>query len=628
MTSHIKSNTLKLMTINQYEQLAKSLRYWILQMTSTAGSGHVTSSLSAVELMAVLASHYQFDFDQPQNMHNDRLIFSKGHASPLYYVLYACMGAIGFDELWRYRQLDSTLEGHPTPRFKYTDFATGSLGMGLGFGSGLALGLSRLNSTGRVFVLLGDGELAEGSVWESAAFTSQHHLSNLTAIVDVNRLGQSAATAYGWDIKTYQHRFEAFGWHVITIDGHNIKEIDAAFGQLDSQKPTVILAKTVKGKGVSYLEDEPNWHGVALSEPDLDQALCELGVVQTDLTVKVAAPKKTMLLPDTTVAINVVASANSLGRNDKEGEVLSLRQVFGQTLQQICKQNEKIIVFDGDVANSTFTALVRDKLPDQFVETYIAEQQMIDGAVGISKAGFYPVVATFAAFLTRAFDQIRMSAISNANLLIVGTHTGVSIGQDGPSQMGLEDVAMFSSIHQSTIICPADAISTAKLLPELLNQTGIKYLRLFRPEVPALYSMDEKFEVGGSKILRESAADVVAIIASGVTVHEALKAYEMLKNENIAVKVVDAYSIKPIDTETLHQISSQVKYFVTVEDHRLQGGLGDAVLNAFVGSKSIIPHITKLGIDEIPRSGKPNQLMDKYGISAKTIYDTVKKIRS
>ncbi len=607
-------------------------------MSTVAGSGHPTSSLSAADLMAVLAgNHFTYDIDQPQNLHNDRLIFSKGHASPLYYAVYESIGAISGADLLQYRQFDSALEGHPTPRFEHTFVATGSLGQGLGAGLGMALGLLKQESTATVFVLLGDGEMAEGSVWEALSFAAQHNVGNLVCLADINGKGQTGDTAFGHHTEVYQKRVEAFGWNVRVIDGHSISQIDHALTEAkqNTKGPTMILAKTTKGKGVSFLENKDGWHGKTLNAPELERALHELGQVKTSGTIvlriksvalsgypaaiAIAKPKQTKL------AYPPVSHHFHVTPHGVKGEVASMREAVGEALVALAKQ-ESIMVLDSDVGNSTMTELVAQARPQQFLQCFIAEQTMLSVALGLSKVGYYPIASTFAAFLTRAYDQIRMASVSHGKFGLIGTHVGVSIGQDGPSQMGLEDIAMMRAVHGSMVLSPSDAVSAAALVEAMPYHPGIAYMRVLRPEIPILYDVDHSFTPGGSVVLQSSSKDQVTIVATGITVHEALKAYELLKKEGIFARVIDAYSIKPIDSSTLHQAAIETGNILTVEDHWYEGGLGDAVLNVFVGYKRIIPHITKLAIKDMPRSGKPEQLLDHYGISARHIVKAVKNL--
>lgn len=586
-------------------------------MSTHAGSGHPTSSLSAADIMAMLVSKYfTYDIEHPDNLHNDRLIFSKGHASPLYYALWASMGALDEADLLTYRQFNSVLEGHPTPRFKHTIAATGSLGMGLGIGAGVAYGLRNYQSHGSVYVLLGDGEMAEGSVWEAAAFASQHKLENLIAIVDINRLGQSGPTAYGHDCAVYVQRLRAFGWEVMEIDGHDFEQIERAYSTTGHhpEKPFAIVAKTIKGKGVSFLEDAEHWHGKALSLPEFERAVEEIGA-PGPVHLALAKPSKT-LLPAAAVQSFSFNNAN-------DDDLISVRRALGDALQEIAQQDDSIVVLDGDVQNSTFTEMVHQYQPDQFLECYIAEQLIVSVATGLSVIGYRPVVATFAAFLTRGYDQIRMAAVSNAHIILIGTHVGVSIGQDGPSQMGLEDMAMMRAVHDSIVLSPSDAVSAVALLSLTMVEQGIRYIRATRADTPILYSAETQFGIGKSATLRSSPQDRVVIVATGICVHEALRAYDLLKKEGILVRVIDMYSIKPIDIAILHHVASITSHIITVEDHWSEGGLGDAVLDAFSGFHGLIPHITKLAIRDMPRSGEPDQLLDAYGISAQHIVSAV-----
>lgn len=605
------------MTHAEIAQLAKRLRYFSLRMTTHAGSGHATSSLSAAELMATLISHhFVYDVKHKENLHNDRLIFSKGHASPLYYAIFEALGVLESDNLLKYRTIDSNLEGHPTPLFEHTLVATGSLGMGLGFGAGIAEGLGRHSSVGRVWVLLGDGELAEGSVWEAAAFSSQRSLLNLTAIVDINRLGQTGPTAYEHRLDIYQKRFEAFGWQAIIVNGHDIGEIDSALTRVKTAgQPAVILAKTIKGKGVSFLEDALGWHGKALNNQEFDRAVGELGVLGPHKPINIEAPKSRLMAPNLAISVN---KSELLDQN------ISMRQEIGNTLQKLANDNPAILVLDGDVSNSTFTDEVREETPDQFIECFIAEQMMVEAAVGLSAVSWRPVVSTFAAFFTRAFDQIRMAAYSRSQLMLIGTHVGVSIGQDGPSQMGLEDMAMMRAIFGSIVLSPADSVSAVALLSQALEHKGVSYMRVLRQNVPSIYKEGDQFEVGGANVLKSSAKDIVCVVATGATVQEAMKAYGLLKNEDVFIRVVDAYSIKPINRDVLHSAALTTGRFITVEDHAYYGGLGDAVAEAFSDFEGIVPHLTRLAIKEIPRSGKSQELIEHYGISAKAICEAVR----
>jgi transketolase len=501
--------------IEKLQKLARLIRYYILTMTTKAGSGHPTSSLSSADLMAVLfANFFRYDFQNPDNPANDRLIFSKGHATPLYYALFAAADAIKAEELETYRQFGSRLEGHATRRFPYAEAATGSLGQGLSIGVGMALALKRLipksprlprslRGMPKAFVLLGDGEMAEGNIWEAIEVAAKYKLNNLMAILDVNRLGQSQETMLGHDVITYQKRLEAFGWNTIVIDGHDYGEIVRAFRQTQSSelraqsegKPFAIIAKTVKGKGVSFLEDKEGWHGKPIPPELLDKALLELGKV--DLRIRVKVEKPSILLPRSP---RLPKLPRSLKYDYKIGDQVATRKAYGTALARLGEYYPEIIALDGDVKNSTYSEIFKEKFPKRFYEMYIAEQNMVGAAVGFSRMGFIPFVSTFAAFLTRAFDQIRMAAITGANIKFCGSHAGVSIGEDGPSQMGLEDLAMFRAVHDSVVLYPADAVSTEKLVEEMVKHNGISYLRTSRPTTPVIYDNGEEFPIGGCKI--------------------------------------------------------------------------------------------------------------------------------
>ncbi len=603
------------------QALALRIRHDILTMTTTAGSGHPSSSLSAVEFMATLFFKYlRYDLENPKNDSNDRVIFSKGHASPLYYALYAAAGAISQDELSTYRTFDSVLEGHPTERFKYTEAATGSLGQGLPIGLGEALALRMQKSPGRVFVLSGDGELAEGSVWEAAAAASFHKATNLVFIIDVNRLGQSDPTMYEHDLSLYQKRFEAFGWRVIVVEkGNDLAEADKALGQaVDGKGPTVILAKTKKGAGISFMEDVAGWHGKALSKDELAKALPELGEVDLKVIGTVSKPEK--MSQSNTQVKAPTSELQALGYpKDKN---IATRRAFGNALKRLGAVNSQLVVLDGDVKNSTYTEFFGKEFPDRFVELFIAEQNLAGIAVGLSARGYHPVVSTFACFLTRAADQIRMAAFSGANILVNGSHAGVSIGEDGPSQMGLEDLAQFRTVRGSTVLYPSDAISAERLTELALQQKGIVYIRTSRPETRILYDEKESFAIGGSKVFESTQPPVVTVIGAGITLHEALKAQEMLAKENIFIRVIDCYSVKPIDVATLKKASRETKALVVVEDHYPEGGLGEAVKSA-LADETHAP-IAHLAVRKTPRSAKASELLAYEKIAANDIVETVR----
>lgn len=609
--------------IKKLEKLAKLVRYYILRMTTKAGSGHATSALSATDIMvALFFGKLRFDIKNPQNPNNDRVIFSKGHASPLLYALWAAAGVLSEKELDAYRKFGSPLEGHPTPNFKYVEVATGSLGQGLSIGAGMALALRQeCQMWPKVYVLMGDSETAEGSVWEAIELASYYKLDNLAGIIDVNRLGQSGQTMLGWNVDEYRRRIEAFDWEVYEVDGHDLGEICKTFDQIKvSNKPKMILAKTVKGKGVPFLEDKEGWHGIALNEEQFEQTLKELGEIDRLVRGKIALPPK---LKSQKLKVKITTQNPKL--HYRLGEEVATRKAFGETLVKIGGVNNKIVSLDAEVKNSTFSELFKERFPERFFEMFIAEQNMVGMALGLSKRGKIPFVSTFSAFLTRAFDQIRMASYSKPNIKFVGSHAGVSIGADGPSQMGLEDLAMFRAIYGSTVFYPADAVATQALVEIAAENEGIFYIRTNRPATPVIYEGSEKFVIGGSKVVRSSKDDKLTIVACGVTLIEAIEAADQLAKQEINVRVVDTYSIKPIDEKGLQKAASATNNIViTVEDHYPQGGLGDAVLNIFAKEDKV--KIYKLAVYKMPKSGRPDELLDYEGISKGAIIDKVLEI--
>ncbi|RJQ36070.1 transketolase [Candidatus Microgenomates bacterium] len=614
------------MPIQELKKKAALVRKLCLTSTSEAGSGHPTSCLSATDLTTVLFEKYfSYDLKNPHNLNNDRLIFSKGHAAPLLYTLFALSGGLPIEELNTLRKFGSRLEGHPTHFFPFAEAATGSLGQGLSIGAGIALSGKKDKRIFKTYVILGDGELAEGSAWEAANFASYYSLKNLIAIVDVNRLGQSQETMFGHKVKQYVDRFSAFGWEVKEIDGHNLEEIIKAFDLAlnnKSEKPFVIIAKTKKGKGISFLEDKDGWHGKPLNKEDLEKALKELGKVDDKLRFVLKSPPVTSsIAPALQTKIPRLLSSVS----KEQSQEAATREVYGQVLAKLGDINPLIYSLDGDTKNSTYSEIFKNAHPDRFIECFIAEQNMAGVAVGLSRTGKIPFVSTFAAFLTRAFDQIRMAVISKSNIKFVGSHAGVSIGEDGASQMGLEDFAMFGVLPESVVIHPCDAISTTKLLPLLVNHVGISYFRTLRPKTRVVYKSNDEFNIGGSKTLRSSENDILTVAACGITVFEALKAYEELKKGGINIKVIDCYSIKPIDKKTLLKClaETEIKTIVTVEDHFEHGGMGDFVLSALSNSGA---KVEKLAVAQISRSGKKDELLAYAGIDAKHIAEKVKKI--
>jgi len=600
-------------------ELGQQLRVDSVRASAAAGSGHPTSSMSAADLMAVLiARHLRYDASAPGDPNNDHVIFSKGHASPLLYSMLHAMGAISEDELLSFRRFGSRLEGHPTPVLPWVDVATGSLGQGLPVGVGLALAGKRLDRLGyRVWVLCGDSEMAEGSMWEAFEHAGYEGLDNLTAIVDVNRLGQRGETMHGWDLSSYVKRARVLGWHALAIDGHDGAAIDAAYAEAvdTGGRPTVIVARTVKGKGVAEIEDVNGAHGKPLADPEA--AVAELGGVRK-LRVDVARPTSHEMPfrfpheePGPGGAVVPVWDV---------GEKVATRKAYGETLTALGRVRGDVVALDGEVNNSTYAEVFAKAHPERYFEMYIAEQQMLAAAVGLQARGWRPFVSTFAAFLTRAFDFIRMGAVSRARLCLCGSHAGVSIGEDGPSQMGLEDIAMLRAVHGSTVLHPCDANQTAQLVAAMADHPGIAYLRTLRGATPVVYPPGEGFDVGGSRVLRSSDNDRVVIAAAGITVHEALAAADTLaRDHGIATRVIDAYSIKPIDRATLRAaIDDTGAQVITVEDHWAEGGLGDAVAAALADTDQP-PRVVKLAVRDMPGSGTPAELLAAAGIDANAI---------
>lgn len=694
------------------KSICQLLRFDILTSTTTANSGHPSSCLSAVELMATLffGGHLHHDLKNPNNIFNDRIIFSKGHAAPLLYSLYHVAGAISYKELLTLRTFNSRLEGHPTLNFPFVDVATGSLGQGLSIGVGMAMGIKlritndelRIKREPKVWVLLGDSELSEGQNWEAMQTASYYKLNNLIGILDVSRLGQTGQTMLGWDLKIYQKRIESFGWKTIVVeDGNDLEQVDDAFKRLTidnrgskivvedrkskidknlssilnpqplsstinhlSSKPTMIIAKTIKGKGVSFMENKNGWHGKVVPKERLQEALDEIGGVDLKLRGYIKSPQSQISKIKDQRSNQIQNSKLKKILNKLDPKMLhvtcyklrdsySTREAFGDALLDLGKTNEKIVVFDAEMANSTFENKFQKTFPDRFIETFIEEQNMISAALGISKIGYIPFVSTFAAFLTRAYDQIRMAQYSNANIKIIGSHVGVFIGADGPSQMGLEDVSMMRSILNSVVLSPSDAVSTYALTKKMPETQGIVYMRTLRKETPVIYDKDEKFEIGGSKVHQVHKVYKVhkmkaIIIASGITVHEALKAQQQLAKEGISVIVLDCYCIKPIDQTTINQLTQNCSNIIVVEDHYPTGGLGEAILSALADNKfrinlisnyskqapigNFLGQLDQLGIRNFthlcvrktPRSGKPEELLRYEEIDSDAIVKAVK----
>lgn len=616
------------------EEKAKLLRKWSLIATTTAGSGHPTSCLSAADLAAVLFDKYfNYDLNNPKNFHNDRFVLSKGHAAPLFYALFAMSGAMPLEDLKTLRKFNSPLEGHPTPNFPFTDAATGSLGQGLSVGAGMALTLKReLQNANKnlkipkVYVMLGDGEMAEGQIWEAANFASYYALDNLIVLADVNRLGQSQATMFGYQIEEYIGRFRAFGFEVIAIDGHNYFEIDKSLEEAignNTGKPYVIIAKTIKGKGVSFLQNSDNWHGKPVPSEKLEQALSEIGEVKDNLFFNLSKTQTNLHMTEGGVKAGPIQ--NDALVEYSLGEEIATREVYGKMLVYEGGKNNAIYALDGDVKNSTYSQDFLSANPMRFVECFIAEQNMVSVAVGLSRLGKIPFVSTFGAFLTRAADQIRMAGLSKANISFCGSHAGVSIGEDGPSQMALEDIALFGTIPDSIIFHPCDAVSMVRIMPLVTKHVGISYIRTLRSKTPVIYHHHEKFEIAGSKMIKKSSNDLLTVVAAGITVYEALKAYRHLSELGIIIRVLDCYSIKPIDQEALIKSLSETKQktIITVEDHFIHGGLGDFVQDA-VSQTGAVVH--KLAVSHFSRSGTKEELQRDAGIDASHIIAKVKSL--
>lgn len=605
--------------IELWEKLGKQLRVDSVRASAAANSGHPTSSMSAADLAAVLVTKYlHYDFDNPANPNNDHLIFSKGHASPLIYSIFKATGAISDEELLSFRKFGSRFQGHPTPIIPWVDVATGSLGQGLPIAVGLALAGKRLDCLPyRVWVFCGDSEMAEGSMWEAFQHAAIAGLENLTAIIDVNRLGQRGETMHGWDLDAYANRAEAFGWKALKIDGHDVQQIDKAYSEAVATKgiPSVIIARTTKGKGVSVVENTNGAHGKPL--PDTEAAIKELGGIE-NVTFNVHPPT-------TNLAPRIFTTSKPGKVKYGIGDKVATRRAYGDALAALGSFRNDIVALDGEVSNSTFAEVFANKHPDRYFEMYIAEQQLVAAAVGMQIRKWVPFASTFAAFLSRAYDFVRMAAISQANIRLVGSHAGVSIGEDGPSQMALEDLASLRAVHGSTILYPSDANQTAALVAQMADTSGVVYMRTTREATTVLYDSHEEFPVGGSRVVRSSIQDAVTIIGAGITLHESLKAANQLETDGIAARVIDLYSIKPIDVETLLKAAKETGLIVTVEDHWPEGGLGDAVLEVFANI-DYKPNVLKLAVNEMPGSGKPNELLSAAGIDAQHIADAAKSL--
>ena len=617
----VKELTEKAQSISDLEEKAKLVRKWCMVSTTEAGSGHPTSCLSAADITTVLFDRYfRYDLNNPLSLYNDHFVLSKGHAAPLLYTLFGMAGAYPLEELKTLRKFGSRFEGHPVPKYKYADAATGSLGQGLSVGAGLALVAKREGYGTRTYVLMGDGELAEGQIWEAANFAAHEKLDNLVAILDINRLGQSQETMFGHHIREYVKKFKAFDFEVITINGHNYEQINQALqeSQRPNGRPFAIIAKTFKGYPISFLKNKDGWHGKALKKEELEKALKQLEPINDDLRFELKKPAQAKL-PSRAGATTAKTS------EFEQGKQYATREVFGDVLAQLGEQNKEIYALDGDVMNSTFTQTFKKAHAERFVECYIAEQNMVSVAAGLSRMGKIPFVATFAAFLTRAADQVRMARVSEANIKFVGSHVGVSIGEDGPSQMGLEDISLFGTIPNCVVLQPCDAVSTAQLVSQMMTHDGFAYMRTLRPKTALLYKSEDTFDIGGSKVLRQSDNDVLTVAATGITVFEALKAADELKKENISIRVVDCYSVHPVDAMTLKKCLNETKQriVITVEDHFYHGGLGDFVAEALSGQHG---QVIKMAVQKISQSGTMDELLGDAGIDARHIVEKVKSV--
>ena len=604
-------------TDNDLHRMAQKLRRHSLESTAEAGSGHPTSCMSCAELVSVLFfEEMRWDPGDPSGRDADVFVLSKGHSAPILWAALQEAGAI-HEDLLTLRRHDSPLEGHPTPLVPWVRVATGSLGQGLSSSAGMAWSRRLDGSQGRVYCLMGDGEVAEGSVWEAAQFASFYQLDNLCAVIDVNRLGQSGPTMYEHDLARYLERLHAFGWETVSVDGHDVAAVREAFTKARATRgrPFGIVARTLKGKGVSFLEDKEGWHGKPVKKGDeLARALAELGDTSISLQVEPRRyPTPTELAP----MPPRVEPAYKLGQE------VATREAYGSALAQLAQRSPQVVALDGDTKNSTFSERFKQIHPERFVDAYIAEQNMVGVALGASTEGKVPFASTFACFLTRAYDFIRMAVYSRPrHLVLVGSHAGVSIGEDGASQMAVEDLAMMRALLACTVLYPSDAVSAERLV-ELAAQTpGLVYIRTSRPKTAVLYANEERFTVGGSKVLRRSDRDVVTLVGAGVTLHEALAAQKRLAAEGIAARVIDLYSVRPLDVETLRRAAAETRAIVTVEDHSLHGGIGEAVAGALAGAA----RVEMLGVHAIPRSGKPAELMAAHGIDADAIVKAVKRV--
>jgi transketolase len=610
-------------TIESIKEKAKRLSILSMMSTTAAGSGHPTSCMSAAELMAGIFFYaMKFDPKNPNSNQGDRFVLSKGHAAPVLYSTFAEAGVFPESRVMTLRQFSSELEGHPTPRIPGVDAATGSLGQGLSVGAGLAIGARLDKSPTRVYVLLGDGEMAEGQIWEAAAFAGHYKLDSLTVLADVNALGQSEPTMYQHDMETYRRKFESEGFAAEVIDGHDVAAILAALDRAKSTKgrPQAILARTVKGHGVDFVAGKEHWHGKPFPKDELAKAIAEIGpAIQLPPDPGKSYARASLPQPSEFPA--------PAAPDYDPAKPVATREAYGFALKRLGAVNPHIVAMSGDVKNSTFSETFGDAYPDRFFQGYIAEQNLVSAGVGLAARGKTPFLDTFACFLSRAYDNVRMAAISRANINLCGSHCGVSIGEDGPSQMALEDLAMFRAVHGSTVLYPSDAISAERLTEAMARRPGINYLRTSRPKTRLLYSKDDKFPIPGFKVPRQSAQDRVTVIGAGITVHEALKAADDLKSQGIALRVIDLYCVKPLDGAALaKEVAATGGRLITVEDHWAEGGVGEAVLSALAAAGAAPAKFRMLAVREMPHSGKPDELIDAFGISAKHIADAAREI--
>ncbi|XP_030626074.1 transketolase-like protein 2 isoform X1 [Chanos chanos] len=612
-------------TLQGLKDIANKLRIHSIKATCASNSGHPTSCCSAAELMSVLFFHtMRYKADDPRNAANDRFVMSKGHAAPILYAAWAEAGFVKESELLNLRKIDCDLEGHPTPKLAFVDVATGSLGQGLGAACGMAYtGKYFDKASYRVYCLLGDGECSEGSVWEAMAFASYYKLDNLVAILDINRLGQSEPAPLKHDMAAYQERCKAFGWNTYVVDGHDVEELCKALWQAErfKGKPTAIVAKTFKGKGLKGIEDMDNWHGKPMPKDRVEELL-------SDVNGRILAPNKPLTpeLPNEDAPpVDITSIRMPSPPEYKVGDKISTRKAYGVALKKLGDGSDRVVALDGDTKNSTFSDIFRKAHPDRYIECFIAEQNMVSVAIGCAtRDRTVAFASTFAAFFSRAYDQIRMGAISQSNVNLAGSHCGVSIGEDGPSQMALEDLAMFRAIPTCTVFYPSDGVSTEKAVELAANTKGICFIRTSRPDTATIYDSGEKFEVGRAKVVRQSNKDQVTVIGAGVTLHEALAAHDQLAKEGVNIRVIDPFTIKPLDAGTIVASARATGgRVITVEDHYKEGGLGEAVLSAVAEEPGIVVH--RLAVSRVPQSGKPQELLDMFGITAKSIVEAVRR---